>query len=113
MNETKYINLKPEDRKRWLRAHAEAVAESSYKEKLTVKTRSEEVDQLIEAVMGNYFPKAREHAENLYNGIRTVRGDIFKFTDKQNKTVGYYNDRGYLVTSREMTWVEIQKNERP
>jgi hypothetical protein len=111
MDQTKYIHLKPADRKRWLRETAEANAESSYQEKLTVKTKQEEVDLLVEAVRINNFPKAREHAENLYNGIRCVRGEIYKFTNKETQTVGYYNDRGYLVTERPMTWVEISKLE--
>jgi len=99
MNPTKYINLKPWSRRARLEEDAEAVSTITYKEKITRNNREDEIQQLIEAARKNNFPKAREHAENLHNGIRNTTGPIFKFSDPEKKQVGYYDQRGYLITS--------------
>lgn len=106
MEATKYFNFKPWARKTQLQENAESTGTATYREKLTLKTREEEIQLLVEAARKNQFPKAREHAENLHQGFRNVTGTLYKFLDPAKSEVGYYNEKGCLVQERQMSQIE-------
>lgn len=106
MEPTKFLNFKPWSRITQLQENAESTGPATYREKLTLKTREEEIQLLVDAARRNNFPKAREHAENIHQGYRNVTGTLFKFLDPDNNRIGYYNEKGYLVQEREMSRIE-------
>lgn len=109
MNETRFIHYKPIARRHMLEESAEGKGETTYSEKLTQAMRDEEIELLIQAVLDNHFPKAREHAIIIKEGVRLKKAMLYKFTDPEIKMVGYYNGRGILVSQRPMSRIEIAK----
>lgn len=128
MNTAKYLKQSKEQRMKNLHNNCDEVQEISYDKKFTATELSElkdtladqsiqlsDVEEEFKDVKQSYADQmAPMKAEiklaigSLKSGKRIVTEPCFKFIDKDNKEVGYYNDDGELVYSRPANMDEMQ-----
>ena len=128
MNTAKYLKQSKESRMKNLHNNCDEVQEISYDKKFTATELSEIKDTLADQsiqlfdvteefrdVKQSFADEMAPMKQNikhaighLKSGKRLVTEPCFKFLDKDNKEVGYYNEDGELVFSRPANLDEMQ-----